>query len=214
VLVGGLFRVEVAGLDNLPAGGSVLAGVPHRNWSEPVVLFALLPARPPQMGLADEAAVSRSFLRRLIVNGAGGVIPVRSGAGPSAFERIARATIDATSRGVRVTIFPEVGAPSRPPTLRRLSPGIAHLAARSAVPVVPVVFGGTHELYLRRRVVVRVLPKIEPPPDTRRASISAWMAMFQATVETQATATHEAAEIGAPRRKWWRWLTGRYPTAD
>jgi len=116
--------------------------------------------------------------------------------------------------GRAIVIFPESGPPSRPPDLRALSPGLAHLSARARVAVVPVVFGGTHELYLRRRVVVRVLPAIDPPESTSRPAILEWMARFEEMVSAAAVEAHRVAESKSPKWKIGRWLTGKYPRVD
>jgi 1-acyl-sn-glycerol-3-phosphate acyltransferase len=214
VVIRFLFDVRVEGRENMPRPGTIVAGVPHRNWAEPVLLFALLPARPRQVGIADGPTMSRSLLRRLIVNAGGGVIKVEPRSGPSGFETIARATTDWVRRGAVVVIFPEVGPPSRAPALRRLSAGVGHLAARSRAPVVPVVVGGTHELYLRRRIVISVLPPIDPPASATRPAIAAFMDDLEERTKAAAVEVHRAAESGGPRRRVGRWLSGRYPRAE
>ncbi|MDQ3938494.1 MAG: hypothetical protein M3253_07415, partial [Chloroflexota bacterium] len=125
-------------------------------------------------------------------------------------------------------LFPEVGRAARPPELRRLSSSVAYFAVRTGAPIVPLVFGGTHELYLRRRIVVEVLPPIQPSPAAsatgrRRASAAAhereaaesMIAELRARVEPVAAAAHLAAEPPPRMRKLLRrWLTGPYPQAD
>jgi 1-acyl-sn-glycerol-3-phosphate acyltransferase len=209
-----LFDVRVEGYQNMPPPGSIVAGVPHRNWAEPVLLFAILPARPRQVGIADGPTVSRSLLRRLIIKAGGGVIKVQPRSGPSGFEAIARATTDWVDRGAVVVIFPESGRPSRAPALRTLSAGVGHLAARSRAPVVPVVVGGTHELYLRRRIVISVLPPIDPPAAATRPAVAAFMGDLEKRTKAAAIEVHQAAESAGPRRKVGRWLSGRYPRAE
>jgi hypothetical protein len=39
---------------------------------------------------------------------------------------------------------------------------VAYVALRNRVPIVPLVIGGNHELYLGRRVILRVLPALDP----------------------------------------------------
>ena len=75
----------------------------------------------------------------------------------------------------------------------------------------PVVFGGTDELYLRRHIEVRVIGPILPPTRTSRAAISAWTSAFHDAVQTAAEDVHRRATASNPRRKRWRWLTGNYP---
>jgi 1-acyl-sn-glycerol-3-phosphate acyltransferase len=213
-----VFDVQVAGREHMPPPGSIVAGVPHRNWVEPMLLVALLPARPRLVMLADGQTVSSSALRRLLVRAVGGVIPVGPGRTAAGFEAIGRAAQAAVNDRAVLALFPEVGKPAKAPRLRRLSPGVCQLASRTDAPVVPVVFGGTHELYLRRRIVVRILPPIQPmaPGDAGgcRAGMDAFMADFRAVVQAAAVEAHESAEADSPRRKRWRWLTGNYPRAD
>lgn len=215
-----LFSVEVHGLDLLPheddgrpSGGWIAAGVPHRNWVEPFLLVGFLPARPRVTIVAEGRTVNRSWWRRLLVRQVGGVILIETRPGVSGFDKLARAVGAAVDAGAVVVIFPEAGSPSRPPELRRLSPGVAHLAARVQAPVVPIVFGGTHELYLRRRIVVRVLPRLAPPVTTARLDVAEFMEHLRGQSESAALEAHRRAESAAPRRKWWRWLSGNYPRA-
>ena len=178
-------------------------------------MLFLLPARPRLVMLADGPTIWRSWWRRFLVNRVGGVVPVWPGSAGDAFE----AHLDAATRTIRAgavfTLFPEVGPATRPPGLRRLSRALAHFARRTGAPVLPVVFGGTHELFLRRRIDVRILPAIDPPAaDAGREGISAWMAEVSERVAPAALAAHLAAESGPAQRKRWRWLTGPYPRAD
>jgi 1-acyl-sn-glycerol-3-phosphate acyltransferase len=209
-----LFRVIATGPELPPPPGSIVAGVPHRNWLEPMLMFACLPARPRLVVIADGPTVSRGRLRRWLIGVAGGAIEVQPGAGPSGFEAIAKQAGQVISNGGVVAIFPEHGAPAREPGLRRLANGVANLSARIGAPVVPVIFGGTHELYLRRRVVVRVLAPLDPPAKTDRATTRVWMAHFREVTAQAAVEAHRAAETGSPRRKYWRWLGGSYPRAE
>jgi 1-acyl-sn-glycerol-3-phosphate acyltransferase len=211
-----LFRVNVSGIDNLPTGrlGFIIAGAPHRNWVEPLLMHAFVAPRDRRtVTVADARAATGSFVRSLATRSVGGVIGVGPGSpGTSARARIKIAR-DVVARGDALLIFPEVGAPSRPTQLRRLSAGLAHIAAVSGAPVMPVVFGGTGELYLGRRIEIRVLPPVNPP-DRSRAAIDDWMSGFRASVQETATEAHARANARQPQRKHWRWLTGKYPRVD
>ena len=216
-----LFKVELRGLETLPrtedgrlTGGWIAAALPHRNWSEPFLLFAILPARPRTVAVAESETVSGSPWRRMLIGAGGGVIPVGLRAKASGFHAIVNTTKLAVDAGAVVTIFPEAGPPSQPPEFRPLSRGVAHLAARTGAPVVPVVFGGSHELYLRKRIVVRVLPAVEPPRGTDRIEIADWMAAFRERCQVLADEVHVEAQTDQPRVKLARWLTGRYPRPD
>jgi 1-acyl-sn-glycerol-3-phosphate acyltransferase len=216
LLLAALFRVNVSGLDNMPAGsaGFILAGAPHRNWVEPVLLHAFVaPPGRRVVTVADARAVSGSVLRRVGTRLIGGVIPVGKTAALAPLERVQSAA-SAVTAGDLVAIFPEIGGPSRPPRLRPLSAGVGRMSTRSRAAVVPIVFGGTDELYLHRRIEVRILAPVQPPVGNDRASITRWTQVFTESLQTAATEAHEAANVGRPRHKRWRWLTGNYPRVD
>ncbi|MDP8904992.1 MAG: prolipoprotein diacylglyceryl transferase [Chloroflexota bacterium] len=214
-----LFRIEISGLEHLPrtadgrpAGGWIACGVPHRTWVEPFVLLFTLPAQPRLVMLGEGATIFASRWRAFLLRRVGGVIPVWRGPGARRFAEMASAVDAATTSGAVVAIFPEAGPPSRPPALRRLSPGVAHLARAARAPVVPIVFGGTHDVYLRRRIVVRMLPALSPPaPDAVREALERFMDDLRARAQQAADDAHVRAESGAPLRRRWRWLHGPFP---
>lgn len=214
-----LFRIEVHGRENLPraadgrpAGGWIACGLPHRTWVEPFVLMVELPAQPRLVMLGEGPAIFASPWRGWLIRRVGGVIPVWRGSGARGFEAVARAVRQAIDAGAVFAMFPEAGPPARPPSFRPVSPGVGRLAQRAVAPLVPIVFGGSHDLYLRRRIVMRVLPAVPPPPaDADRRAIDAYMTDLVAAAQAAADEAHAAAESGAPRRRWWRWLHGPFP---
>ena len=221
-----LFRFTVSGLENLPrdpagrpVGGWICAGVPHRTWVEPFSLLALMPAEPRIVVLGDGPTMARSWWRRLLARALGGLIPIWPGGGSAAFERHARTAEQSLAAGAVFALFPEVGPPVRLPQLRRLSRGVGHIALRSGAPIVPVVFGGTDELFLRRRIIVRVLPAIDPmtvlaAPGPPREAVGRLMALFEEAVQPAVAQAHAHAQPRAGSRRIWRWLSGPYPRAD
>lgn len=228
LLSGALFRVEVTGRERLPrdrdgapSGGWIGCGVPHRTWLEPALLIATLPVRPRLSMLADAPTVSGSWWRRAAVGLVGGVIPVRRKDDTDGFGGHVAAVRGVLAAGGVLAIFPEAGPPAAPPQLRRLSRGLAYFALRSGAPIVPVVFGGTGDLFLRRRVAVEVLAPILPPrpapppgtPDERRA-VQHLMAEVAAAVEPVAARLEAACAPSAAAARRWRWLQGGFPRAE
>lgn len=222
-----LFRVRLTGLEHIPrdadgdpSGGWIACGLPHRNWVEPLLMLMALPAEPRIVVLGDGPTMSRSWWRRLIAHWVGGLVPVWPASGARTFDGHVAAARRALAAGSVFAIFPEVGGPSPAPALRRVSPSIGYIALRTGAPVVPIVFGGTDELFLRRRIEVRVLPPVEaalrPPaaPRSERDAAHAFVATLVERVGPVAAAAHAAAQPSAGGRRRWRWLTGRYPRAD
>jgi 1-acyl-sn-glycerol-3-phosphate acyltransferase len=160
-------RLETVGVEHLPQGrsgdpigGWIAAGVPHRTWIDPFVIATLLPTEPRLVFLGDGRAIFRSRLRRRIVRAIGGVIPIWPGGRREAVDELvegARAALDA---GAVLCLFPETGPPVPVERARPLGLGIALIALRTGRPIVPLVLGGTHELYLGRRIRLVVLPSV------------------------------------------------------
>jgi 1-acyl-sn-glycerol-3-phosphate acyltransferase len=162
-------RLELRGAENLPrdargrpAGGWMAVPVPHRRWIDPFLLLLLLPIEPRLAFFADGRVLFRTRLRRLLFRLLGGMVPVWPRGGAKAFG----AHIDAARRvleaGAVFVIFPEAGPPSPPDRTRPIEPGFGYLAMRTGVPLVPMVIGGTGELYRGRRLILSVLPATTP----------------------------------------------------
>jgi len=148
--------------DGRPTGGWILAGMPHRTWVDPFPPWILLPARPRLAFFGDARMMARSGVRRFLVERLGGVIPIPSGRDPKTVEVHLAAAAEVLRAGAIFMLFPETGPPSEPGHLRRLGGGLGYFAIRNRAPIVPVIFGGNEELYFGRRLVMRVLPAVDP----------------------------------------------------
>ena len=223
------FRTEVLGLEHLPrtadgrpAGGWIAAGLPHRTWVDPFVVTDNLPVEPRLIFLGDGRAIFRSRWRRWLVRRIGGVIPIWPGGGRPAVEAHLAAASAALDAGAVLCLFPETGPPTPPGTARPFGSGLAYFALRTGAPIVPLVLGGTHELYRRRRFRLEILPPVTwqdlagVPPDTpppepwssaeRRLAHRLTHALHERTVAPVAAA-HLATVPRSGMRKRWRWLT-------
>ncbi len=126
-----------------------------------------------------------------------------------------RAVVDG---GAVFALFPERGPAVPPGEARPLAPGIGYFGLRSGAPIVPIVFGGTHELYRGRRIQMRILPAVRAADlaaeaslsgavtDEREAAHAVAAALHALTVDAVADA-HRATEPAPGIRKRWRWLT-------
>jgi 1-acyl-sn-glycerol-3-phosphate acyltransferase len=224
------FRLEVEGLEHLPrtadgrpAGGWIVAGLPHRTWLDPFLLWVVLPESPRLVFFGDARAMARSPLRRWVARRVGGLLPIPSHGGPKAFAVHVAAARDALSTGAVFCLFPESGPAVAPGLARPIAPGLGYIALRSRAPVVPVVIGGSHELFLGRRLLVRIQPALDPaslawpagPPEgqpapgsreEREAAHRIADGIHAATADAVARA-HADAEPPAGTRKRWRGLT-------
>lgn len=222
------FRPRLVGAQNLPVGpggrpegGWIAAVAPHRTWIDPFVLFELLPLEPRLVWFGDGRAIFGSWWRRLFVRRIGGVVPIWPGGGLRAFESHVSAVRSVLEAGAVFAIFPEVGPPAPPDRARPLAPGLGYFALRSGAPIVPMVLGGTHELYLRRRMQLRVLPPMtarqlariaphEPLPEpgsrAERAAARGIVAELECFIAPDVARAYAATEPPPTFRKRWGWL--------
>jgi 1-acyl-sn-glycerol-3-phosphate acyltransferase len=223
------FRTQVMGRGNLPtddsgapAGGWIAAGMPHRTWVDPFVVADNLPTEPHLVFFGDGRTIFRSWWRRFLVRRVGGVIPIWPGGGRIAVDAHLAAAGQALAAGAVLCLFPETGPATPPGTARRFGLGVAYFALRTGAPVVPIVLGGTHELYRGRRFQMRILPAVtgrelaglapgsrlpEPWSTAERAAAHRFVAALHAATADPIAASHRATEPPSGRRKQWRWLT-------
>jgi len=174
-----VIRIRVEGLDNVPRHGALIVAPNHiSNIDPPLIGGWLGPAldRRPRF-LAKEQlfqGVVGWFLRSQ------GVIAVKAGGSDVEAYRMARALLEG---GEVMVIFPE-GTRAADGRLGRPKPGVALLASRHGVPVLPVGISGS-DRFLRRgqrlptfgaRVMVRVGAPYQPVAERggdRRAALAA-----------------------------------------
>lgn len=210
------------GPDGRPAGAWIAAGIPHRTWIDPFVLALLLPVEPRINWLGDGRAIYRSRLRRLVFSRIGGVVPIWPSGGRKAFEEHVEAARSVIDAGAVFGLFPEVGPAVPVERARPLSPGIAYFALRTGAPIVPLVLGGAHELYLGRTIILSVLEPVtarelagltadapfpEPGTNEERELAGAITDRLEALVAGPVADAHARAEPPPETRKRWRWLT-------
>ena len=143
-LLRSLFRLRVIGVERLPASGPFILAANHHNYLDGVVLGAAVP-RPVAFlvmpRVYNASPLHPPFHRRL------GSIPVNlERPDPGAIKRALRLL----EEGRIVGIFPE-GPFSQEGRLAPGQPGVAMIALRSGVPVVPAALEGTFEALAGRR---------------------------------------------------------------
>jgi 1-acyl-sn-glycerol-3-phosphate acyltransferase len=126
-------RVDVRGLERLADNGPKLIASVHQSAFDTIVWLTLLPSC---------CYVLKQELLRIPLFGAllpiGGMIAVDRAGGASALRSLLREGERAARDGRQIVIFPE-GTRSEPGTVLALQPGVAALAAKTGLPVYPVV---------------------------------------------------------------------------
>lgn len=141
-----LFRVQVTGLEHVPARGATMLAFNHVSALDgPVLAIALVAntSRPPRFLVAAE------FFRRRFhgwVLRTFDQIPIHRGEHDGA---ALDAALDALREGSVIAIAPEGGVNTDPEHLQRIRSGIARLALPTGAPIVPVGIWGTQTRWPR-----------------------------------------------------------------
>lgn len=133
-------RVQVVGLENVPATGAVILAANHASDLDPPLGWAIIAKRRWIWGVAKIELWHHPFTRFLTRCMHG--IPVRRG---KADIQMFRMVLDLLAKGEAVGFFPE-GSRSRDGKLQPAQPGLAVLVQRSGAPVVPVGVVGTFQM--------------------------------------------------------------------
>lgn len=158
-----LFSTRVHGLENIPAGGAILAGN-HVSYMDPVLLWCVSP-RPVHF-----MAKSELWENRLMAWGLPKLWGFPVNRGEPDRKAITTAT-DLLKAGELVGVFPE-GSRSTDgdADLQVARGGAAFIALRADVPIVPVAFRGTEKVW----------PRGQRYPKVRKTSIRIGRPVFPA----------------------------------
>jgi 1-acyl-sn-glycerol-3-phosphate acyltransferase len=168
-------EVRISGLNNIPADGSYIIAINHISIIEPPFVIAFWP-RPPEAVGAKEIweRKGQSLLAKLY-----GGIQVHRG---EIDKQVVNRMLAAVKAGYPLLIAPE-GGRSHSPGLRQGYPGIAYLAYKGEVPVLPVGITGSTDDFLSKAIKFRrpvlemkigemtILPRIEGKGKQRRLEL-------------------------------------------
>jgi 1-acyl-sn-glycerol-3-phosphate acyltransferase len=135
-----LSRVKVTGVENVPRQGAYLIVTNHISLYDPPFVTAFWPVAPEGVGAVD---IWQRKGQSNLVRYYGG-IPIHRGEYDRQVIEKLLAVLDS---GRPLLISPE-GGRSHKPGMRRAAPGVAFLAEKAGVPVVPVGVVGTTDDYL------------------------------------------------------------------
>lgn len=164
----GVWGLQVEGVEHIPPSGGFLLAANHTSYLDPPALGVTCPRRLRFMAKKDlfHNPLFGFLLRDL------GSFPVERG---ESDRRALRTALDSLASGLGVVVFPE-GRRSLDGTLLPGEPGVALLAARAQVPVVPAGIVGTRGVLEGRRfrpgsarIRVRFGPPLYPRPEDARA---------------------------------------------
>jgi 1-acyl-sn-glycerol-3-phosphate acyltransferase len=149
-----LFRFRVIGRGNIPRTGPYVLISNHLNWPDPFTLLLAFPSEPRLHFLADPENLVKNRMHWWAVRQIGGYVPVdlKRHADQVLVNQVRRCL----ATGAVVAIFPEAAYGPREGELLPFKKGFAHFAIDAGVPVLPVALSGNKDLWLRKRLEVRV----------------------------------------------------------
>jgi 1-acyl-sn-glycerol-3-phosphate acyltransferase len=155
------FGFTITGADHVPATGPVILPANHGSQIDPVIVAAAVPRRCTFLAAAEllEMPVLGTLIRPFRA------IPVKRGRSD---RRAIAECLARLQRGEALVIFPE-GKISTDGTLQPAHDGLAFMASKARVPIVPIGIAGTHKVWpigtripRRGKITVRIGEAIVP----------------------------------------------------
>ena len=165
-----VFRPQVEGLENLPAGGAAILASNHLSFSDSIFLPLVCRRRITFLAKSDYFTTPgiKGWLTKLFFSGTGQVPVDRSGGRAS--EAAMRTGLGILSEGSLLGIYPE-GTRSPDGRLYRGKTGVARMALEAGVTVIPCAMINTHLIQPPGRVrptIMRARIVIGKPLDFSR----------------------------------------------
>lgn len=157
-------RVEISGLEHVPAGRRCIFMCNHVSNLDPPVILPLLPGH-------CSVLLKKELMRIPILGTAmrmGKFVPVERGHRREAAQASVAAAADALRSGLNIVVFPE-GTRSKDGRLAAFKKGPFFLAQQTQAPIIPIALSGTQKMMRKGSIAitpgvahVRMLPAIEP----------------------------------------------------
>jgi 1-acyl-sn-glycerol-3-phosphate acyltransferase len=160
-------RLSVSGIENVPERGPAILAVNHLGIIDAPLIFALVP-RTDLTALVAKKHLKNPILK-IIVNIVGGIWINREEADSHAM----RAARDHLKKGGLLGIAPE-GTRSPTGELNPAKTGVAYMADKTRVPIIPIAISGTYKgmkqvlIFQRPSIHVQIGKPIELAPFERK----------------------------------------------
>jgi 1-acyl-sn-glycerol-3-phosphate acyltransferase len=168
-------KIEMSGLENIPAGRSCIFMCNHVSNLDPPVVLPLLPGRSSV--LLKQELMSIPILGKAMRLAK--FVPVERGSRRDAAQASVEAAADALRSGLHILVYPE-GTRSRDGRLSTFKKGPFFLAQGTQAPIIPIALSGTQTMMHKgsNAIVpglarIQVLPAIEPSKYESREELMA-----------------------------------------
>ena len=174
-------RITMRGLNNVPPPGGYIIAMNHLATYDPPLLVAFWPYPPETLGAAD--MMERPFVGH--ITRWYGTVPVHRGE----FDKVAVEKALAVLKANRPFVIAPEGGRTHKPGMRQAKPGIAYLALKANVPIVPVGITGTETMMsdwkARRRATLSLtvgepfrLPENSVPREARHEKLAEYTTLI------------------------------------
>lgn len=195
-----IFRVTVVGREHVPRAGAYIVAPSHRSIFD-IPFAAFVTRRRIRMMAKSELFTTR--VGRWLFENLGAIEVERATTDRGAL----RASQAALESGEPLAIFPE-GTRRSGPIVEDLFDGVAYLALKVGVPIVPIGIGGTEEILPSGRIAPRVHkvavvvgPPIVPDPATgarRRSEVTRVTVELRERLQACFTEAQRLAGVASP----------------
>ncbi|MCA9905487.1 MAG: 1-acyl-sn-glycerol-3-phosphate acyltransferase, partial [Anaerolineae bacterium] len=144
-----LTRTTITGRENIPLHGPVIFAANHASTYDAVLFIAHLPEATELVGPGDFKLL---FPAEHVIKLAG-IVRIKRAALDRDSLRLMSGALEA---GLNLALFPEGGTWEK--RLEDVKPGVAYLSHTHHVPVVPISFGGTYQVW--RKIMLLQNPEI------------------------------------------------------
>jgi 1-acyl-sn-glycerol-3-phosphate acyltransferase len=153
------FHARIEGREHIPdRGGYIVMAAAHRGWMDPLLVVHALPLTPRVWFLGGGAAAFSSRWKEVLLRRLGGILPVwRGGVGIDNHVVAARAVLEQGGVFAQMPEGTVSGPPGRVGTFRV---GASLIVLRTRSRVLPIAIAGTEELYVGKRMAVRILEPV------------------------------------------------------
>ena len=168
-------KVEISGLENIPAGRSCIFMSNHVSNLDPPVELPLLPGRSSVLLKQELMGIPILGRAMRMAN----FVPVTRGSRRDAAQASVEAAAEALRSGVHILVYPE-GTRSLDGRLSTFKKGPFFLAQETQAPIIPIALAGTQSMMRKGSTAItpglariQVLPAIEPSKYESREELMA-----------------------------------------
>jgi 1-acyl-sn-glycerol-3-phosphate acyltransferase len=168
-------KIEISGLENVPAGRSCIFMCNHVSNLDPPVVLPLLPGR-------SSVLLKRELMNIPILGRAmrmAKFVPVERGSRRDAAQASVEAAADALRSGLNILVYPE-GTRSPDGRLATFKKGPFFLAKETQAPIIPIALSGTQTMMRKGSYEIKpglaqiqILPVVEPANFATREELMA-----------------------------------------